>query len=242
MASNITHSGSFADLPQCRPRGNGFSGNSTARLVVIQHVVNFVDRRLVVLVRSLLAIRRWGILDSGGAKRTDGATQIQVVGTYADNSTTVQVSTLESGQVAIAGHGNLHAQQFVCRRPEEVVFTRHRGNPEFRWTTIAVAAVPEPETYALLPWRAWGSWVPWRVAAGAATADSTAVESKETRPRPGFVSAPRAPGSGRQACDGVRRHPSGRDRPHPERPGFRARAPGRRWRTCGSSRHPALSS
>ena len=181
-------------------------------------------------------IRRWGILDSGGAKRTDRQ-QIQVVGTYADNSTTVQVSTLSLVKSPLLGMGNLHAQQFVCRRPEGCIHG-HRGNPGFAGQHCG---------------RSRSGTGDLRVAAGGPgahgyrgaspqeqpTADSTAVRSKNPAAA-GFCCAPRAPGSNLHelatACDGTHQA-----RPAIRSAGFQARAPGADGGICGSSRHPALS-
>ena len=146
---NITHSGSFAQIfPNAGQGATDFSGNGTARLVSF----NTSSISLTSASSSLFGLSRFdggeSWIQAGQAHRW--ATQIQVVGTYADNSTTVQVFNLDLVKSPLLGMETFTLNNSFAGGLKKVVFTGIGGNPEFSLDNIAVAAVPEPETYALL--------------------------------------------------------------------------------------------
>ena len=200
-----------------RARGNGFLRERHARLVSF----NTSSISLTSASSSLFGLSRFdggeSWIQAGQAHRW--ATQIQVVGTYADNSTTVQVFNLDLVKSPLLGMETFTLNNSFAGGLEEGCIHGHRGNPEFSLDNIAVAAVPEPETYALL--LAGPGAHGYRGASPQGSPRLIRLPSNQRNPAAaGFCYAPRAPGSGLHelatACDGTHQAETG----HQERPGF----------------------
>jgi PEP-CTERM motif len=145
----VAHSGSFAQvLGGAGQGGTDFSGNGSHRLI------SFNTSTITLSAVDGGAFGATGF-DGGESWIYAGnphywATQIMVVGTYASGGTTSQTFDLDLVKNPVAGLQHF-AFNGSFQNLNSLAFSGIGGNPEFSIDNVAVtAAVPEPETYALL--------------------------------------------------------------------------------------------
>lgn len=142
----VAHSGSFAQVLDANQ--TAFSGNGTTRLV------SFNASTISLSAANGGAFGVSGF-DGGESWIYAGnphywATQIQVVGTFAGGGTTSQTFNLDLIKDPVAGMQHF-AFNSSFQNLNSIAFSGIGGNPEFSIDNVAVtAAVPEPETYALM--------------------------------------------------------------------------------------------
>ena len=145
---NAAHTGSFAQVFGNSGQGaTDFSGNGTHRWL------SFNTSSLTLTQVGGAAFSAFGF-DGGESWIQPGgthswATQIQVVGNYAAGGSTTQTFDLDLIKNTLTG-----MQAFGLNSSfvglNSLVFTGIGGNPEFSVDNVAVGAVPEPATYALM--------------------------------------------------------------------------------------------